>query len=244
MISWSPPAAVLPVRRRRGHLADLAGPEPGTVPGSGASPARTSPSTRPAARSTRASTCPATTRMSRRYRFTYDSLTADPRPIVEIPHALSSTLATPSQVSGQITVATTGGTTVYTGSTWYYNTSQFMPGDIQQIAPPGEHDRAGTGRYNYTATVVDYRSTNTTTTITGTETVLNESIKRHRRWLEPGGAGADHLGVRRRDPRPGQRRADVSGSPAASAAAAAPTPTRPANSRRWSRTQVGDTRTP
>ena len=107
--------------------------------------------------------------------LTYNSLTADPRPIVEIPNALSSSLATPTKTSGQITVKNTGGTTVYTGSTWYYNTSQFMPGDIQQIALQANMTGQSTGRYNYTATVVDYRSTNTTMTITGTETVLNQS---------------------------------------------------------------------
>ncbi len=83
--------------------------------------------------------------------------------------------ATPSQVSGQITVKDTGGTTKYTGSTWYYDTSQFMPGDVQQIALQADMTGQSTGRYNYTATVIDYRTTNTTTTITGTETVLNQS---------------------------------------------------------------------
>ncbi len=105
----------------------------------------------------------------------YDSLTANPLPITLIPHTINASLATPSQVSGQITVATTSGTTVYTGSTWYYNTSQFMPGDIQQIALQANMTGQATGRYNYTATVVDYRTTNTTTTITGTMSVLNDA---------------------------------------------------------------------
>src|SRR5208337_4005317 len=47
--------------------------------------------------------------------------------------------------------------------------------DIQQIALQAGMTGQATGRYNYTATVVDYRSTNTTTTITGTISVLNDS---------------------------------------------------------------------
>jgi hypothetical protein len=50
-----------------------------------------------------------------------------------------------------------------------------MPGDIQQIALQANMTGQATGRYNYTATVVDYRSTSTTTTITGTMSVLNDS---------------------------------------------------------------------
>jgi hypothetical protein len=50
-----------------------------------------------------------------------------------------------------------------------------MPGDVQQIALQADMTGQSTGRYNYTATVIGYRTTNTTTTITGTETVLNQS---------------------------------------------------------------------
>ena len=109
---------------------------------------------------------------------------------------------------------------MYTGSTWYYNTSQLMPGDIQQIALQANMTGQSTGRYNYTATVVDYRTTNTTMTITGTDDGAQPVVERLRRRLDAPGPGEDHLGLRRRDPRPGQRRARRSGSPAASAAAA------------------------
>jgi len=107
--------------------------------------------------------------------LTYNSMAADPRPIVMLPHTLDPTKSVPSQVSGQITVKDTSGNTKYTGTTWYYNTSQFMAGDTQQIALQADMTGQSTGRYNYTVTVVDYRTTNTTTTITGTETVLNQS---------------------------------------------------------------------
>ena len=95
--------------------------------------------------------------------LSYDSLTANPLPIVVVPHTIDPTQAAPTKDSGQITVSTTGGTTVYTGSTYYYNTGQYMPGDIQQLALQASMTGQSTGRYNYTATVVDYRSTATTT---------------------------------------------------------------------------------
>ncbi len=101
--------------------------------------------------------------------LTYDSLTADPRPIIVAPHTLDPTLAIPSQVSGQLTFNGTAGTT------YYYNTSQFIPGDVQQIALQANATSLSTGRYGYTVTLGDIRSTTTTTTLTGTATVLNAS---------------------------------------------------------------------
>jgi RHS repeat-associated protein len=109
--------------------------------------------------------------------LTYDSLTADPRPIVTVPHTLDDTQTVPTKTSGQITVTDTSGVTKYTGSTWYYGTNagQFIPGDIQQIALQADATSLATGRYNYTATVIDYRATNTTFTPAGTMSVLNNS---------------------------------------------------------------------
>jgi hypothetical protein len=57
----------------------------------------------------------------------YDSSTADPRPIIIERHALDPSLAVPSKVSAQLTFDGTAGTT------YYYNTSQFVAGDVQQI---------------------------------------------------------------------------------------------------------------
>ncbi|MFI5460085.1 MAG: hypothetical protein ACHRXM_32095, partial [Isosphaerales bacterium] len=107
--------------------------------------------------------------------LTYNSVTADPRPIVVVPHTLDDSQAVPTKVSGQITVKDTGGTTKYTGTTWYYDTSQFIAGDVQQIGLQSDMTSVSTGRYNYTATVIDYRTVNTTTTITGTMSVINQS---------------------------------------------------------------------
>ncbi len=101
--------------------------------------------------------------------LTYDSLTADPRPIVLVEHTINPALAVPSQVSGQLTFNGTAGTA------YYYDASQLNGGDVQQIALQANATSLSTGRYSYSATVVDYRSTNTTTTISGTATVLSET---------------------------------------------------------------------
>ena len=52
------------------------------------------------------------------------------------------------------------------GTAYYYNTSQFNPGDVQQIALQANATAlAAAGRYSYSVQVVDYRTTNTTTTL-------------------------------------------------------------------------------
>jgi RHS repeat-associated protein len=101
--------------------------------------------------------------------LTYDSLTADPRPIVVFPHQLDPAQTVPTKVSAQLTFNSGGGTT------YYYDTSNFIPGDIQQIALQANATGLSTGRYNYTGTIADIRSTTTTTTISGTATILNYS---------------------------------------------------------------------
>ena len=62
-------------------------------------------------------------------------------------------------------------------TTYYYNTSQFTPGDVEQIALQATNAASlATGRYAYSAQVIDYRSgTPTTFTYSGTATVLNQS---------------------------------------------------------------------
>jgi hypothetical protein len=120
--------------------------------------------------------------------LTYDSLVADARPIVVEHHTIDPTLAIPTKVSGQLTFNGT------TGTAYYYDTSQFIPGDIEQIALQADATGLSTGRYAYTVTVGDVRGTTTTTTATGTATVLR---------LDLAGIGADHLRLGRRHPRPG-----------------------------------------
>ena len=101
--------------------------------------------------------------------LTYDSLTADPRPIIEVPHTLDPAQSVPSKVNATLTFNGTAGTK------WYYNTSGFIPGDVQEIALQANATSLSTGRYTYSAQVVDQRSSNTTFTYSGSATVLNQS---------------------------------------------------------------------
>ena len=106
-----------------------------------------------------------------------------------MPHTLDPTQAVPSEVSAQLTF---NGTAL---TTYYYNTSQWTPGDVEQIALQATNATSlATGRYAYSVQVIDYRSgTPTTFTYSGTATVLNQSIERIRRRLDGRGPGADHL---------------------------------------------------
>src|SRR5262249_54526055 len=58
----------------------------------------------------------------------YNSLTADPRPIVVVHHQLDDTKSIPTKVDATLTFNGTAGTK------WVYDTSQFIAGDVQQIA--------------------------------------------------------------------------------------------------------------
>ena len=101
--------------------------------------------------------------------LTYNWLTADPQPIIVVHHTLDDTQSIPTKVNATLTFNSVAGTT------WYYNTSQFIPGDIQQIALQANATGLSTGRYSYSVQIVDERSTNTTSTYSGTATVLNQS---------------------------------------------------------------------
>jgi len=101
--------------------------------------------------------------------LTYDSVSANPLPIIIAENTLSASGAVPSQVSATLTFNGTAGTT------YYYNTSTLTPGDVQQIALQANAASLATGRYSYSVQVVDHGTTNTTITLSGTATVLNES---------------------------------------------------------------------
>ncbi len=89
-------------------------------------------------------------------------------PIVVAEHQLDPTQAAPSEVSAQLTFDGTA------GSTYYYDTSSFTPGDIMQIGLQANATGLSTGRYSYTETIIDYRGgTPTTFTYSGTATVEN-----------------------------------------------------------------------
>ena len=105
-------------------------------------------------------------------------MTADPRPIVLVHHTLDPTQSVPTAVNATLTFNSVAGTT------WYYNTSTFIPGDVQQIALQANATSLSTGRYGYSVQVVDERSSNTTSTYTGTATVLEPVDQRLRRRLD------------------------------------------------------------
>jgi RHS repeat-associated protein len=98
----------------------------------------------------------------------YDSLAANALPIIVAEHQLDPTKAAPSQVSAQLTLNGTA------GSTYYFSTSSLTPGDIMQIGLQADAHSLSTGRYSYTETIIDYRGgTPTTFTYNGTATVEN-----------------------------------------------------------------------
>ena len=61
------------------------------------------------------------------------------------------------------------------GSTYYYNTSGFNPGDVQRIALQADATGLSTGRYGYSIAIGDVRAATTTTTVTGSATVINHA---------------------------------------------------------------------
>ncbi len=103
--------------------------------------------------------------------LTYNSVTAmaNPAPIILVHHTLATGSTVPTAVNAALTFNST------TGTTWYYNTSGLIAGDVQQIALQSTATGLTTGRYSYSVQVVDERSTNTTSTYSGTATVLNQS---------------------------------------------------------------------
>ena len=99
--------------------------------------------------------------------LTYDSIAANPEPMIIVENTIGATV--PTQVSAQLTFD--GGTPL---TAYYYSTSELNPGDVQQITVEATNATGlATGRYSYSVPVVDVGST--TTTYTGTTTLLNYS---------------------------------------------------------------------
>jgi YD repeat-containing protein len=103
----------------------------------------------------------------------YDSVTAQPEPIITVENAMPATV--PSQVSAQLTF--NGGTPL---TTYYYNTSTststLNTGDVQQINLQATNATSlATGRYTYSAQVVDIGSGVPTLTYSGGTNLLNYS---------------------------------------------------------------------
>ena len=105
--------------------------------------------------------------------LTYDSITAKPEPIITVENTIPATV--PSQVSAQLTF--NGGTAL---TKYYYNTSTststLNTGDVQQINLQATNATSlSTGRYTYSAQVVDIGSGVATMTFSGGTNLLNYS---------------------------------------------------------------------
>jgi RHS repeat-associated protein len=116
--------------------------------------------------------------------FAYDTLAADPRPMVLERHTLDDTLAVPTKTSASLTFNGTAGTT------YFYDTAKLIAGDIAQFALQADATALSTGRYDYTVTVSDYRTTTTTRTVTGKYNLVSEASS-------PFGAGWTLAGLAR-----------------------------------------------
>ncbi len=104
----------------------------------------------------------------------YDSLTASPEPIITVENTLTSATV-PSQVSAQLTF--NGGTPL---TKYYYDTSTgssiLNQGDVQQINLQATNATSlATGRYTYSAQVVDIGSGVATLTYSGGSNLINYS---------------------------------------------------------------------
>ena len=101
--------------------------------------------------------------------LTYDSVAASPEPMITVENTIGATV--PTKVSGQLTFD--GGTPL---TTYYYGTSTLNAGDVQQINLEATNATSlSTGRYTYSAQVVDIGSSNVTTTYSGSTDLLNYS---------------------------------------------------------------------
>ena len=140
-------------------------------------------------------------------------------PIILVPHTLDPTRAFPRRSTPRLTFNSNRRHDLV------LQHERVHPGRRSADRAPG-HRATGlaTGRYSYSVQIVDERSSNTTTTYSGTATVLNQSSSTLRRRLDARGPGADHIGVGRRDPRTWATTAKRSGSREAPAAGAATTP--------------------
>ncbi len=153
----------------------------------------------------------------------YNSQSANPQPLIIERHTLSDTLAAPTYTSVQLTLNGTAGTT------YYYDTSKLSPGSIQEVPQAAAAASLSTGRYAYSFTVADVRTTTTTSTVSGVLSLDNESGSAF-------GAGWTLAGLGRVYPLSGGVLLTPGwvvkrcGTPVA--AVAAVTPVRPANSRR------------
>jgi YD repeat-containing protein len=101
--------------------------------------------------------------------LTYDSLAANPMPIFIERHTLDDSQSVPTYTSVLLTFNSVPQTT------YYYDSSKLTPGDVEEVAQQASATSLSTGRYPYSFTVADTRSTTTTNTVSGNVDVVNDS---------------------------------------------------------------------
>ena len=133
--------------------------------------------------------------------LTYDSITANPLPIIIAENTLSASQAVPSQVSATLTFNGTVGTT------YYYNTSDAQPRRRPADRAPGRERRhAGDRPVQLLGPDRRPRHHQHHDHAQRHGDRAQPVVERLRRRLDARRAGADHPGLRRRDPQPGRRR--------------------------------------
>ena len=102
--------------------------------------------------------------------LTYDSVSANPMPIIVAENTFERLCRRPVAGRRDLDVQQ------HCRNDILLQYQQLNPGDVQQIAlqATGASSLA-TGRYAYSMQIVDYGTTNTTITLSGTATLLNES---------------------------------------------------------------------
>jgi hypothetical protein len=128
--------------------------------------------------------------------LTYSSIAAERRPIFINRYEIPTSGGIPNTVSARLQFDGSWGSTKYyqTGSGALYN-----PGDILQISLQADAGSSATGRYSYSfETTANYSGSSSTTTSSGTVTIINEeSSVFGEGWSL--GAGGWGLGVGRRE---------------------------------------------
>src|SRR5262249_2539431 len=120
----------------------------------------------------------------------YSAAVADPQPMFLARYQLSPSQALPSSLTGQLTLTDSGGHTVYTGPTVYYNVSALNPGDWVQLALPASAAGLASGRYTWQVQVtVTVNGTPTTTTYSSATNLITSGTSSNSLTANPFGPG-------------------------------------------------------
>jgi YD repeat-containing protein len=119
----------------------------------------------------------------------YNSAVADPQPTFLVHYQLSPSQALPSSVTAQLTLTDSGGHTVFSGPTVYFNPAALNPGDWMQMALPATAAGLATGRYNWQIQVTANYGTPTTTTYSGAVNLITAGTTPNNLTSNPFGPG-------------------------------------------------------